>query len=178
MQTELNKVIAALQEFYAQERFLLERDLGERTLTHRLAVYVERHFAGWQIDCNYDRLGERTLRLPRGSTVSSDDHLGKSIYPDIVVHQRDIPNNLLAIELRKDSNHQPIEHDQHKLRGLTDPHVWFAYEIGVLVTLAQHGVSSSEVYTGGALDRVVSLWFAERLRVSGLTGKRDDHAQH
>ena len=41
MQTELNKVIAALQEFYAQESFLLERDLGERTLTHRLAVYVE-----------------------------------------------------------------------------------------------------------------------------------------
>ena len=38
MQTELNKLIAALQEFYARETFLLERDLGERTLTHRLAV--------------------------------------------------------------------------------------------------------------------------------------------
>ena len=80
MQTELNKVIAAVQEFYAQETFLLERDLGERTLTHRIAVYVERQFAGWQVDCNYDRLGERTLRLPRGSGSSTDDHLGKSIY--------------------------------------------------------------------------------------------------
>ncbi|WGR93758.1 MULTISPECIES: hypothetical protein [unclassified Bradyrhizobium] len=174
MQTQLNKVIAALQDFYAQERFLLERDLGERTLTHRLAVYVERQFAGWQTDCNYDRLGERTLRLPRGSTVSSDDHLGKSIYPDIVVHQRDIPNNLLAIELRKDSNHQPIEHDQHKLQALTDPHVWFAYEIGVLVIVGRNGVTSSEVYVGGAIEPVTSIWFAERLRVSELAGKRDD----
>ena len=178
MQTELNKVIAALQEFYAQESFLLEHDLGERTLTHRLAVYVERQFSGWQVDCNYDRLGERTLRLPHGSIVSTDDHLGKSIYPDIVVHQRDIPNNLLAIELRKDSNHQPIEHDQHKLQALTDPHVWFAYAMGVLVILGRNGVSSSEVYAGGAIARPPSLWFAERLRVSGLTGTRDEGAQH
>jgi hypothetical protein len=71
------------------------------------------------------------LRLPHGTIVSTDDHLGKSIYPDIVVHQREIPNNLLAIEVRKASNHQPPEHDQHKLRALTDPHLWFAYWIGL-----------------------------------------------
>ena len=29
MQTELNKLIAALQEFYARETYILERDLGE-----------------------------------------------------------------------------------------------------------------------------------------------------
>ncbi|MGY4476876.1 hypothetical protein [Bradyrhizobium sp. USDA 3364] len=178
MQTELNKVIAAVQEFYAQEMFLLERDVGERTLTHRLAVYVERQFSGWQIDCNYDRLGERTLRLPRGSTISTDDHLGKSIYPDIVVHQRDIPNNLLAIELRKDSNHQLLEHDQRKLQALTDPNVWFAYAMGVLLIVGTNGVSLSEVYTGGAIDSAVTLWFAERMRESGLAGGRDDGAQH
>jgi len=173
MQTELNKVIAALQEFYAQEKFLLERDLGERTITHRLAVYVERQFAGWQVDCNYDRLGERTLRLPRGTIVSTDDHLGKSIYPDIVVHQRDIPNNLLAIEVRKDSNHQPIEHDRHKLQALTDPHVWFAFATGVLVTLGRSGVGASEVYVGGRSERVASLWLAEQLRAGGLAATRD-----
>jgi hypothetical protein len=178
MQTELNKVIAALAEFYAQEGFLLERDLGERTLTHRLAVHVERQFSGWQVDVNYDRLGERTLRLPRGSIVSTDDHLGKSIYPDIVVHQRDIPNNLLAIELRKDSNHQPIEHDQHKLQALTDPHVWFAYATGLLLTLARNGVSSSEVYVGGVVERTASLWFAEQLRANSLAARRDNGAQH
>ncbi|MBK5652653.1 MULTISPECIES: hypothetical protein [Bradyrhizobium] len=178
MQTELNKVIAAVEEFYAQETLLLERDLGERTLTHRLAVYVERQFAGWQVDCNYDRLGERTLRLPRGSGSSTDDHLGKSIYPDIVVHQRDIPNNLLAIELRKDSNHQPLEHDQRKLQALTDPNVWFAYAIGVLVIVGRSGVSASEVYAGGAIDSAASRWLAQRLRESGLAGERDNGVQH
>ena len=101
MQAELNKVVAALQEFYARETYLFEKDLGERTLTHRLAVHLEKQFPGWDVDCDYNRLGERTLRLPHGTIVSTDDHFGKSVYPDIVVHQREIPNNLLAIEVRK-----------------------------------------------------------------------------
>ena len=163
MQTELNKVVTALHEFYAHETFLLEKEAGERALTHRLAVQFERQFPGWEIDCEYDRLGDRTLRLPRGTTVSSDDHLAKSIYPDIVVHQRGIPNNLLAIEVRKSANHQPLEHDQHKLRALTDPHLWFAYAIGVLLTLDKAGVASSAVYAGGMVNPALSAWLTQRL---------------
>ena len=168
MQTVLNKVVTALHEFYAHEAFLLERDVGERALTHRLAVQFEKPFSGWEVDCDYDRLGERTMRLPHGSIVSTDDHLAKSIYPDIVVHQRAIPNNLLAVEVRKSANHQPIEHDRHKLRALTDPHLWFAYWIGVLLTLGKTEVTKSEVYTSGALDPALSVWFAERLKDAGL----------
>jgi hypothetical protein len=84
------------------------------------------------------------------------------------VHQRDIPNNLLAVEVRKASNHQPIEHDQHKLRALTDPHLWFAFSIGVFVTLAKKNVTFSEVYAGGVIERPTSMWFAERLKEAGL----------
>jgi hypothetical protein len=168
MQTELSKVIAALREFYARETYLLEKDCGERTLTHRLAVYVESQFSGWEIDCDYNRLGERTLRMPRASMVSTDDEFGKSIFPDIVVHQREIPNNLLAIEVRKASNHQPLEHDQQKLRSLTDPHLWFAYRIGVLVSLATNQVATSEVYTSGALDQPLSRWLSQHLEDLGL----------
>ncbi len=168
MQTELNRIVDALKEFYACETHLFEKDLGERTLTHRLAVHIEKQFPGWEVDCDYDRLGERTLRLPKGAIVSTDDHFGKSVYPDIVVHQRDVPNNLLAIEVRKASNHQLPEHDQHKLRALTDPHLWFAYRIGVLVTLAKKAVSSSEVYVGGLLDRSLSGWLAGRLKDANL----------
>jgi hypothetical protein len=168
MQTELNKVVTALTEFYVCEAFLFEKDLGERTLTHRLAVHLERQFAGWEVDCDYNRLGERTLLLPHGTIVSTDDRLAKSVYPDIVVHQRAIPNNLLAIEVRKLANHQSPEHDRHKLRALTDPHLWFAYWIGVLVTLASKDVAASEVYVGGAVDGPLSAWFAGRLKDVGL----------
>ena len=167
MQTQLNKVITALTEFYGRETYLFANDLGERTLTHRLAVHLEKQFAGWEVDCDYDRLGERTLRLPHGTIVSTDDHLAKSIYPDIVVHQRKIPNNLLAIELRKASNHQPPEHDQHKLRALTDPHLWFAYWIGLYLVLGKNSVMS-DVYVGGVIDPSLSTWLAGRLSDAGL----------
>jgi hypothetical protein len=169
MQTELDKVVGALHAFYAAETFLLERDVGERALAHRLAVQLEAQFAGWQVDCEFDRLGDRTLRLPRGSIVSTDDHLGKSVYPDIVVHQRAIPNNLLAVELRKSTNHQPVEHDQHKLRALTDPNVWFAYWIGLMLVVGRTQVTMSEVYTSGVRDPALSAWFAGRLKDAGLS---------
>lgn len=167
MQTELNKVVTALQEFYARETYLLEHDLGERTLTHRLAVHLEKQFSGWQVDCDYDRLGERTLRLPHGTIVSTDDHLAKSVYPDIVVHQREIPNNLLAIEVRKAANHQPPDHDRHKLRALTDPHLWFAYWIGVYLVLDKKSVVS-DIYVGGVIDGPLSAWLAGQLKDARL----------
>jgi hypothetical protein len=168
MQAALDKVVFALSDFYARETHLLDDDLGERTLTHRLAVALERQFPEWNVDCDYNRLGERTWRLPKASIVSTDDELGKSIYPDVVVHQPGIPENLLAIEVRKASNHQPPEHDRHKLRGLTDPHLWFAYRIGVLLTLGRNHVTLSEVYVGGLVDAALSNWFCGRLQQQRL----------
>ena len=169
VQAELDKVVSALRDFYACETHLLEKDLGERTITHRLAVHLEKQFAEWDVDCDYDRLGERTLRLPRASVASTDDHFGKSVYPDIVVHHRSIPENLLAVEVRKAGNHQALEHDQQKLRVMTDPHLWFACRIGVDLTLEKAGVTVSDVYAGGALDQLLSNWLSQRLRETGLS---------
>jgi hypothetical protein len=165
---ELDRVVAALQTFYARESWLLERDLGERALTHRLAVHIEAQFSGWDVDCDYNRLGERRMLLPRGGIASTDDSLGKSVYPDIVVHQRAVPKNLLAVEVRKAANHQPLDHDRHKLRALTDPHLWFAYRIGALVTLASRNVAGAEVYVGGEADLALTARFTEGLKQAGL----------
>jgi hypothetical protein len=168
MKTELDKVVVGLSEFYAGEQFLFAHDLGERALTHRLAVYIEKQFPDWNVDCHFDRLGARTMRLPHGTIVSTDDHFDKSIYPDILVHRREIPNNLLAIEVRKVSNHQPEEHDRQKLRALTDPHLWFACGAGALLALDRTAVGKSEVYTSGGIDHKLSDWLSRRLKDAGL----------
>jgi hypothetical protein len=54
------------------------------------------------------------------------------------------------------------------LRGLTDPHLWFAYQIGVLVTLAKNNVAA-EVYVGGALHPALSGFLSRRLKQAGLS---------
>jgi hypothetical protein len=163
---ELDKVVSALSVFYARETFLLDKDVGERALTHRLAVYLEGPFGGWDIDCDYNRLGERRLLLPKGTIISTDDDIGKSVYPDIVVHRRTVPENLLAIEIRKAANFSALEHDRHKLRALTDPHLWFAYRIGLLLVLGRKRVSLAEVFVGGVFERPLSDWLTERLNRS------------
>jgi hypothetical protein len=168
VEAELDKVVRALGEFFARESHLFDKDLGERVLTHRLAVHLEHQFTGWDVDCDYNRLGERRLRLPKGSIVSTDDDGGKSVFPDIVVHHRTVPENLLAIELRKAANHQPVEHDRHKLRAMTDPHLWHASRAGLLLTLARRNVAAAEVYVGGVADAGLSDWLAGRLREVGL----------
>ena len=56
----------------------------------------------------------------------------------------------------------------NKLRGLTDPYLWFAYRIGVLLVLAKGKVKTSDVYLGGIIDRELSDWFAGRLKELGL----------
>ena len=83
------------------------------------------------------------------------------------MHRRAVPANLVALEIRKAGNHQPLEHDLHKLRALTDPHLWFAYAIGAVVTLGRQQVTASEIYTSGSRDEALSIWFAERLRDAG-----------
>jgi len=170
IQSELDRVIAALDVFYARETLLLERDVGERALTHRLAVHLEGEFRGWDVDCDYNRLGERRLLLPKGTIVSTDDDIGKSVYPDIVIHRRTVPENLLAIETRKVANYSALEHDRHKLRAMTDPHLWFAYGIGLLLILGRKRIASAEVYVGGEISRSSSEWFAGRLSDAGLFG--------
>src|ERR1044072_4831241 len=101
MRAELEKVVKAIEAFYAREGVLFDKDLGERTLPHRMAVHLKRQFDGWEVDCDYNRLGERLLKLPHGTIVSTDDELGKSIFPDIVVPRPAVPDNLPAVEGRQ-----------------------------------------------------------------------------
>jgi hypothetical protein len=49
--------------------------------------------------------------------------------------------------------------------------VWFAYWIGVLLTLGKKEVTASEVYASGAVDQNLSGWFAGRLQETA----RADH---
>ena len=51
---------------------------------------------------------------------------------------------------------------------MTDPHVWFAYRLGVFLILGKSQVKASDVYRGGMIDPALSNWFAGRLRDTGL----------
>lgn len=91
-----------------EDKKLLELDVGERTITQHLAKHLQQYFPGWNVDCEYNRVGDvpDTVKkvLPR-SPVSGDDESEpgeRSVFPDIIVHRRgDRDANLLIIEVKK-----------------------------------------------------------------------------
>ncbi|MEW6325834.1 MAG: hypothetical protein AB1515_10670 [Nitrospirota bacterium] len=108
---------AAISELLDKDRYLLQHNLNERTISHRLASYMQSYFKGWDVDCEYNRDHDDPKKIPLPRTkVNSDDVDAKIVFPDIIVHHRGRDNNLLVIELKKSTNRESTDSDLEKLR--------------------------------------------------------------
>lgn len=118
-------------------RALFERDadlfelgtdgVNEQTITFRLGLYLHGLFEGYQVDCEYNRLWDKTKACQRAEK--------RSMRPDVIIHRRrsDI-SNLFCLEAKKDylwdnaeSGYTDIE---KKLVGLTHPEDRYRYILG------------------------------------------------
>jgi len=108
-------VIDALDEFVDRERYLLQVDASERSMAHRLAIYLERRLAGWDVDCEYNRDGH----MPKEVHLESDDDMahGSHVFPDIIVHHRGSGENLLVTEIKKSNSSVADQLDLRKLEA-------------------------------------------------------------
>lgn len=127
----------AKNEFLEKEKDIIKNDTNERTLTQRLAFYLELQlrknikYENYSVDCEYNRKEEDIKRLKFGKNTDK-----KEIYPDIIVHQRKIKNNLIAIEMKKTTskNTDKIK-DIEKLEALTDRKNDYHYTLGIYFEL-------------------------------------------
>jgi len=95
-----------LQELIEKDSDILKININERTISHRFAVYLEKYFDdSWSIDCEYNRNHDdkKTLDI-YPSSIETNDTEGKTVFPDIIVHQRKTDENLLVIEMKKSTN--------------------------------------------------------------------------
>lgn len=114
-----SRLVHAIDRLIYVDRLLLELDANECSINHRLAVYIEAVFPGWNVDCEYNRREKdpKELDLPRDD-VDWEDTEAKSIYPDIVVHIRGKPLlNLLVVEVKKSTSKRSPTHDFAKLHA-------------------------------------------------------------
>lgn len=118
------RLVRALRTLLDQDDDILNIDINERTLTHRLAIYVEKEFPNWNVDCEYNRINDVPKKIPyepcahlHKKDISPDETEARTVFPDIIVHKRITENNLLVIEVKKSSNALPDECDLLKLKA-------------------------------------------------------------
>lgn len=120
----LNALNSALYDFKERDSQLLELTADERAATHRIAVYLEKYFPGWYVDCEYNRKNKNIKELPGIGIVR----------PDIIVHYRDTSSNLLVIEVKKGMRN--AQNDRCKLIEFTKSDGGYRYRFGVLLLLS------------------------------------------
>ncbi|KTA75239.1 MULTISPECIES: hypothetical protein [Aeromonas] len=122
-------VIASLRQFIARDRYLLEVNANERSLTHRIGMYLQAQFEYYDVDCEFNRDGHDPKELYIGTedTDVFDDN-AMTVYPDVIVHRRGSnDDNLLVIEFKKSSSRVGSGKDMTKLHAYkTDLHYRYA----------------------------------------------------
>ena len=133
-EAEIKKLIeASLKEFFENEQDLIDVDANERSISHKIAEYIQEKFSKWNVDCEYNRDMEDPKRLGISTeNIQSDDTDGKTVFPDIIIYKRKTKQNLLVIEIKKsDSN---VKNDIKKIQAfLKSPK--YSYKWGLMLVI-------------------------------------------
>ncbi|MHA1828010.1 MAG: hypothetical protein ACTSX6_05100 [Candidatus Heimdallarchaeaceae archaeon] len=148
-------LVKAIKEFLLMEEFILGNDLNERTLSHKLAEYLQKHFSDFNVDCEYNRMKgknadneyiTKTLNL-KEEEVNNSDTTGKTVYPDIIIHKRgDNKDNFLVIEIKKNKNNNNKSFDFNKLKAYTRE---LEYEFGIYLEFDKDKISQIKWFKNG-----------------------------
>lgn len=121
------KVESAINKLIEKDSHLLIIDVNERSISHRLALYLQEQFDDWDVDCEYNRNTDQTKMLnikkqiqTTVNEIQADDTEGKTVFPDIIVHIRGTNDNLLVIEMKKSSSSVSKDFDIKKLEAFAD----------------------------------------------------------
>ena len=121
-----NKLQAACNRLYANEKNLIDEESNELTIVSYLVSYLRDEIKDWDIDQDYRREGiDRTPKR---------DLSGNIIIPDIAIHKRgpDGPN-LAAVEVKGYWNKENRAIDKAKLKAIQLKHHYrFLFRIELL----------------------------------------------
>ena len=140
-----NILRVSLDELYEKDSEIIFKsyDLHERSITHRLALYLEKHFIdkGYVVDVEFNRMlnnyGEDVIGNEIGKRLDFEKY-GKdssNVYPDIIVHKRKTTENLLEIEVKMEWKNSKKDFDLIKINEYISQ---LDYEFGVYLELAEN----------------------------------------
>ncbi len=126
----LERFELSLDALFNNDIYLLEHDVNERTITHKLAEHLQDRFPEWNVDCEYNRDRHDPKRIGIETGLES---IQINVYPDIIIHERGTnERNLLIIEAKKsnDPRLNGAEADHQRIEGFSAS---LGYQIGVFL---------------------------------------------
>lgn len=155
------KLKKSLDCLWQNDKYLFEKDVNERSISHMLALYLKHEFEHWHVDCEYNKDHHKPKRLKylneclRKNTKANmtTDTEGRTVYPDIIVHHRGTDDNLLVIEMKKTTSNVSDNCDLKKLKQF---HEQLGYYFSVFI----------RVNTGKEeADRVKTKWICKNKKL-------------
>ena len=138
------KLEIAIETLFSNDNWLLEQDLSERSISHKLAEYLQPLFLDYNVDCEYNgdidranpkenQLGRKRIsalwtdmeeyKLLSKKEIDSETEkelVERLVYPDIIIHRRGTNKfNLCIIEVKKSTSQVPFSYDRIKLSAYT-----------------------------------------------------------
>lgn len=146
------KIIFGINDFLDSDHYLIIHNLNERTITHRLAIFLSKYFEDYNVDCEYNGdierhdgkkrihflkeqlLNRNLLRIPEFELEK--EIIERAVYPDIIIHERGTNNkNLCVIEVKKSTSKVIRDYDFMKLQAYTsiDYGNTLNYQLGIFI---------------------------------------------
>lgn len=133
----------SLKKLYQADALLIDSayDINERTVTHRLAMYLENFFIceGYVVDVEYNRIRgdyhSDAVGNLMGKRLNWQEAVEGSsfVYPDIIIHKRDTDDNLLLLEVKMSWKSHKSKDDLLKINEYLSE---FNYKYGVYLELS------------------------------------------
>lgn len=163
----------ALKKLYEKDSYLLKNDCHERSITHKLAEYLQELLPDLNVDCEYNldidndgkrkkwispevveeikkeiQQTKRSLNADNSNLSEEIEKLSQNFYPDIIVHKRGSNDkNILVIEAKKGTADGDL--DIKKLKALTNQEgeMHYRYLLGARVILDFHDANPESPIT-------------------------------
>ncbi len=167
-----NALRAACDKVHAIDFFLIAKAVREETVSHRLAVYLEPFFPGFNVDCEYDKSEEGPKKIVVQPDFTCQNLLDKEkqdivkkrwnekadtqhgLRPDVIVHRRGLSqpiHNMLVVECKIGKPDKEAESwALLRLNEFTSGRQKFTYQYGALVVFRVDSQPSGTLFQYGS----------------------------
>lgn len=143
-QKKIKKLILdAINSFNKDEHYLLKNDLSERCICAKFMSHLEHiiknsEFSEYKVDVEYN-CGYN------GDTHAQKMLNGRKIVVDLIVHKRELQSdghfdNLICIEMKKQSNRRNLDADISRIRQMTCLNYGFNYQAGFILIIGKNKI--------------------------------------